>query len=303
MSEAGIVWPRKTRELHNHHMDSTRWNGFPFRDGDIVIATYGKAGTTWTQQIVSQLLFSGEEGLPIHDMSPWLDLRVMPREETLANLEAQTHRRFIKTHLPVDALVFSPKARYLYIARDGRDVVWSFHHHHSIANDLWYDALNNTPGLIGPPIERPIPDIRQYFRDWLDKDGFPFWSFWENIRSWWAIGHLPNVRLLHFTALKKDLAGQIRAIARFLDIAIDEKRFPAILEHCGFDYMKCNAAYVAPGGGVAFEGGGAAFLPSGTNGRWRDVLSHAESLRYEQMAVKELGADCAHWLKTGELPQ
>jgi aryl sulfotransferase len=303
MPEAGIVWPRKTRELHNHHMDSTRWNGFSFRDGDVVIATYGKAGTTWTQQIVSQLLFSGEEGLPIHDLSPWLDLRVMPREETLASLEAQTHRRFIKTHLPVDALVFSPKARYLYVARDGRDVVWSFHHHHAIANDLWYDALNNTPGLVGPPIERPNSDIRQYFRDWLDKDGFPFWPFWENIRSWWQIRNLPNVRLLHFSALKKDLAGEIRAIARFLDIAIDESRFPTILEHCGFDYMKRNAAHIAPGGGIAFEGGGQAFLPSGTNGRWRDVLSREESLRYERMAVKELGLECAHWLATGELPR
>ena len=45
-------WPVKTRELHNHHFDSTAWNDFAFRDDDIVIATYAKAGTTWTQQIV-----------------------------------------------------------------------------------------------------------------------------------------------------------------------------------------------------------------------------------------------------------
>ena len=42
-------------------------------------------------------------------MSPWLDLRVPPKEAKLPEVEAQTHRRFIKTHLPVDALVFSPK--------------------------------------------------------------------------------------------------------------------------------------------------------------------------------------------------
>ena len=29
--------PRKTREMHNHHFDSTIWNGFAFRDDDIVI--------------------------------------------------------------------------------------------------------------------------------------------------------------------------------------------------------------------------------------------------------------------------
>lgn len=41
--------PVKTREMHNHHMDSTIWNDFSFRDDDIVIATYAKSGTTWMQ--------------------------------------------------------------------------------------------------------------------------------------------------------------------------------------------------------------------------------------------------------------
>ncbi len=56
-------------------------------------------------------------------MSPWLDLRVPPKDVRLQAVEAQTHRRFLKTHLPVDALVFSPRAQYIYIGRDGRDVV------------------------------------------------------------------------------------------------------------------------------------------------------------------------------------
>ena len=135
-------------------------------------------------------------------MSPWLDLRVPPKEVKLPEVEQQQHRRFIKTHLPVDALVFSPKAKYIYIGRDGRDVVWSMYNHHANANHFWYEALNDTPGRVGPPIEKPTEDIVQYFRDWLDKNGSPFWPFWENILSWWNIRNLPNVHLIHFAKLK-----------------------------------------------------------------------------------------------------
>ena len=109
------------------------------------------------QQIIAQLMFGGDPNLAVAEMSPWLDLRVPPKEVKLPLVEAQTHRRFLKTHLPVDALVFSPKAKYLYIGRDGRDVVWSMYNHHVNANAVWYEALNDTPGRVGPPIEPP-PD-------------------------------------------------------------------------------------------------------------------------------------------------
>jgi len=300
---AATGWPRKTRELHNHHFDSTVWNSFGFRDDDIVIGTYAKSGTTWTQQIVSQLLFGGAEGLDVAEMSPWLDLRVPPKEVKLPAVVAQAHRRFLKTHLPVDALVYSPRARYIYIARDGRDVVWSLYNHHANANQLWYAALNDTPGRVGPPIEPPPTSIRQYFLEWLEGDGYPFWSFWENIRSWWEIRHLPNLLLLHFAELKADLPGQIRRIAGFLDIPVDPGRWPAILEHCSFDYMKANATRSTPLGGVFWDGGAETFIHKGTNGRWRDVLTEEDCRRYEETARRELGEDCARWLATGRMPE
>lgn len=299
MSSEPIQWPRKTREFHNHHFDSTMWNDFKFRGDDIVIGTYGKSGTTWTQQIVAQLLFNGDPDVPVSELSPWVDMRIPPKEVKIPALEAQTHRRFMKTHLPVDALVFSPKAKYLYIGRDGRDVMWSMHNHHANANALWYESLNNTPGRVGPPIDPPTDDIHQYFLDWLDKDGFPFWPFWENIWSWWEIRHLPNVMLLHFNDLKADMPGQMRQIARFLQIPIDEGRWPAMLEHCSFDYMKQHGEKTVPLGGAIFEGGAKTFINKGTNGRWRDILTPQDNRRYEDRARRELGEDCARWLMMG----
>ncbi|MEJ2360695.1 MAG: sulfotransferase domain-containing protein [Gammaproteobacteria bacterium] len=293
--------PVKTRELHNHHFDSTIWNDFKFRDDDIIIATYAKSGTTWVQQIISQLLFNGEEGLEVAEMSPWLDLRVPPKDVKLPAVEAQTHRRFIKTHLPVDALVFSDKAKYIYIGRDGRDVIWSLYNHHSTANENWYGALNDTPGLVGPRIEPPPDSIVQYYHDWLDKDGYPMWPFWENVRSWWAIRNLPNVYMLHFANLKKDMPGEMRKIAEFLEIPIDESRWDDIVEHCTFDYMKAHATKSVPLGGAFWDGGAETFIHKGINGRWRDVLSEEEIAKYDKIAAKELDPASARWLATGEM--
>lgn len=295
-----IVWPQKTREFQNHHFDSTIWNHFAFRDDDIIIATYAKSGTTWMQQIIGQLLFGGDPDLEVAEMSPWLDLRVPPKEVKLPLVEAQAHRRFLKTHLPVDALRFSPQPKYLYIGRDARDVVWSMYNHHVNANQSWYEALNDTPGRVGPPIEPPPDDIRRYWHDWLERDGHPFWPFWENVRSWWEIRNLPNVKLVHFENLKRDMPGEIRRIARFLEIPVDESRWGAILEHCSFDWMKKNARRSVPLGGAFWDAGSEVFIHKGVNGRWMSTLTEEESAQYVQRARAELGAECARWLATGE---
>jgi aryl sulfotransferase len=294
-----VSLPRKTREMHNHHFDSTIWNDLQFRDDDIVIATYAKSGTTWMQQMIAQMLFSGDPDLQVAEMSPWVDLRVPPKEVKLPVIEAQTHRRFLKTHLPVDALVFSPKAKYIYIGRDGRDVVWSFYNHHANANQVWYDAINKTPGLVGPPIDPPPDDVREYWKEWMDKDGYPFWSMWEVVRSWWAIRDLPNVLFVHFTDLKHDMEGEMRRLARFLDIEVPDDRWGPILEYCSFDWMKANATQSVPAGGVFWDAGAEVFINKGTNGRWRDLLSDEECTAYEARAIEELGPECAEWLKNG----
>lgn len=292
-------WPVKTREFHNHHFDSTIWNEFQFRNDDIVIATYAKSGTTWMQQILAQLIFDGNPDLEVAEMSPWLDLRIPPKEIKLSLVEAQTHRRFLKTHLPVDALVFSPKAKYIYIGRDGRDVVWSLYNHHINANEAWYEALNETPGRVGPPIEPPTKDILEYWQDWLAQDGYPYWPFWENVQSWWQIRNLPNVLLVHYTNLKQDMPREIRRIAAFLDIPINESHWSRILKHCSFEWMKKNGTKTVPLGGAFWHGGAQTFINKGENGRWRETLTVDESLEYEQLAETKLGSACSRWLATG----
>ena len=108
--------------------------------------------------------------------------------------------------------------------------------------------------------------------------------------------------MIHFANLKADMPGEIRGIADFLDVPIDESRWDAIVEHCSFDYMKANATKSVPLGGAFWDGGAQAFVYKGSNGRWRDTLTAEDSARYEAKTVEELGEDCARWLGTGQLP-
>ena len=247
-----IAWPKKERELHNHHFDSTIWNDLQFRDDDIVIATYAKSGTTWLQQIVSQLIFNGEEGLEVAEMSPWVDVRVPPKEVKLPMIEAQTHRRFLKTHLPVDALVYSPKAKYIYIGRDGRDVVWSFYNHHASANQDWYDALNNTPGRVGPPIEPPPGDVEPVLSSTgLNVTVYPFLVLLGERAFLVGDPRICRICCCCTSRTSRPIClAKFVKIAAFLEIPIDESKWDAILEHCSFEYMKANAAKSVPLGGV-----------------------------------------------------
>jgi aryl sulfotransferase len=136
----------------------------------------------------------------------------------------------------------------------------------------------------------------------MERDGYPWWPFWENVRSWWEVRHLPNVLLVHFANLKADMAAEIRRIAAFLEIPINEQVWPRILEHCSFDYMKAHAADIAPRGGAYWDEGPEVFLPRGVNGRWEERLPELDRRRYEERALAELGPECARWMTSGEMP-
>src|SRR5579871_5815972 len=89
------------------------------------------------------------------------------------------------------------------------------------------------------------------------------------------------------------LDGEMRRISAFLDIPVDEARWPQIVEHCTFDYMKAHAQYSAPLGGSLWEGGATTFINKGTNGRWTDLLAESDIRAYQERARAELGGDCA----------
>ena len=104
--------------------DSRRWDALELREGDIVISAPSKCGVTWTQRLVSLLVFDGPDlPGPLSTVSPWLDGTMRPIEDVVASLDAQDHRRLIKTHTPLDGIVLDPRATYLVVARHPLEVI------------------------------------------------------------------------------------------------------------------------------------------------------------------------------------
>lgn len=221
--------PQRTHTYRGAMLDSTYWDDFVPRSDDIVISTSVKAGTTWMQRICAALVFQSPElELSLDEYSPWVDMRLAVPEMTLPLLEAQTHRRFMKSHIPLDALRFFDNVKYIVVCRDGRDVVLSAFNHYCNLQPWTFEAANAKTGeemlavrkkwdLETPPEMRAgflskepwdgeaiqvweDPDVHEFVESWLTKgmypdesDGAPFWSHFRHLQSWWDFRHLPNV--------------------------------------------------------------------------------------------------------------
>lgn len=298
---------RATRIYQNHHLDSTRWNAYTPRPDDIVVSTSYKAGTTWTQRIVSLLIFGpGPLDGNLMQVSPWIDARFFEPESVMyERLEAQTHRRFVKSHLPFDALPYWDDVKYIAVGRDTRDVFMSVFNHYSAYTELMYQMLAAN-GPVGGPMPLCPDDPRILWAEWIttpsfpwEKDGSPWWSHHYHVESFWKQRHLPNVLLVHYADMKADLEGEMRRIAQFLGIDVAEPAWPELVHGARFDTMKLEAK-AQPGMEMVFEGGADRFFFKGTNGRWRDVLTTQDLELYEARA-SELDPDLRGWLERGRL--
>jgi aryl sulfotransferase len=287
--------------------DSIRWNFLNYRDDDIIVTTSYKAGTTWMQMIVANLIFSGRP-LPsgLDELSPWVDFRIFPLEKVLTDLNQQTHRRVIKTHLPLDGQPYDPRVKYIYVGRDARDVFMSMWNHYSNFTDHAYLVFNTTLGRVGDEFPRCPDDIHEFWRNWMTKswfewesDGYPWWSHLHHAQSWWDFRHLPNILFVHYKDLLADLEGEIRRIAGYLNIEVPASALATIVRNCTFAQMKAHGSKLMPVADLIFKGGSQTFFNKGTNGRWKDILSAKELELYDAAALRALNPDCRRWLEGG----
>jgi aryl sulfotransferase len=307
---ASVSQPKLIRPAVAHSrsrvFDSERWGAYRPRPDDIVVATYSKCGTTWTQHIVGMLIRKSAAPANLAELSVWPDARFLaPLDATWAQAEAQTHRRFFKSHLPLTALPLYEGVKYIHVARDGRDAAMSLHNH--LANFTegalaGFDAISLADPKFATPFPRVGRDAAAFFHEWITNDEFvltPEQAYFALENTYWAERERPNVLLVHYNDLKLALKAEIRRIADFLEIAVSDTLLHDIAAAASFDAMKANGDKIMPYAQAIWDGGAARFLHKGTNGRWHDVISPADAGLYERRLATECPPALARWLQDG----
>jgi sulfotransferase family protein len=291
--------------------DSGRWDGFAFRPGDVVISTPPKSGTTWTQMLCALLIFDGPTfPAPLDQVSPWLDICNRPLAEVTVALAAQTHRRFIKTHTPLDGLPRHAEVTYLVVGRDPRDVAISFEHHAAnldVAHflELRAAAVGNDDLAELPPFRVPSADPVARFRSFVADETQitppTLASVLHHLDTGWQRRRDPNVALFHYADLQADLTGELLRLARVLGIPCAPERARALVAEASLARMRERAAEVAPEASQGNWKDVRAFFRSGGAGEWRARLSAADLAAYEARVAQLVSPELAAWAHGGRL--
>jgi aryl sulfotransferase len=259
------------------------------------------------QMICALLIFQTPElPAPLGRLSPWLDWLVNPREEIFARLESQRHRRFIKTHTPLDGIPLSPLASYIVVGRHPLDVAVSLYHQ---GNNINRSRLAELTGALPDqprPDRPPRPPVHDWLLDWVDRDGSPVEQpdslpgvMWHISDAWLrsadpGLGG-PTVLLMHYDELRADLEYQMRRLADLLDIGVPDELWPSLVHAATFDQMRADAAKQAPNAAGVLKDP-AAFFRRGRSGAASEILTEDEMAHYYERAAELAPQEVLDWL-------
>ncbi|MEO3770064.1 sulfotransferase domain-containing protein [Micromonospora sp. B9E7] len=289
--------PAPTHRYRSDDEDSARWAGFPFRDGDIVISTRSKSGTTWMQMICALLVLgTAELPAPLNVLSPWLDWLAEPRDVVFDKLAAQPHRRFIKTHTPLDGVPLDPRVHYVVVARHPLDMAVSLYHQAGNLDRVRLAELTGQPAPAGPTRER-VP-VEQWLRSWVEQevdpraelDSLP--GVMLHLNDAWARRREPNVELVHYDDLLADLGAEMRRLADRWDLP---RPGPDLVEAATFGRMRERADRLAPDT-LGVLRNRRAFFRQGGSGQGRILLDAHAQARYEERVAALAPPDLISWL-------
>ncbi|MGV6849738.1 MAG: sulfotransferase domain-containing protein [Marinibacterium sp.] len=287
--------PRRSRTYSGPATETDIWDQFTPRASDVFVSTPPKCGTTWTQTMV-RILITGQADPAVYDngVAPWLDCAFRGRSEQLARLNAQDNRRCIKSHTPMDGMIYDPDATYIAVYRHPIDVHFSFRDHVANMKADWFDYLYE--GTTAEAFDRFLaaePTAQ-------GTDDLSLASIVHHYRSFRTFAGLPNIHLFHYAQMRADPVGQLQRLSDILGYGYDPERIEVFARAASFERMKDNARARAaePGFDSAFVDY-AKFYASASSNKWDGKLTRDDLSAYDRRMAALLSAADRDWLNWG----
>ncbi|XP_029792926.1 sulfotransferase 1C4 isoform X1 [Suricata suricatta] len=253
------------------------WN-FQAKSDDLLIATYPKAGTTWTQEIVDLIQNEGDvdksQRAPTYIRIPFIEWIVPSIRSGLEQAEQMPSPRTLKTHLPIQMLppsFLEKNCKIIYVARNPKDNMVSYYH---------FQKMN-----------KALPDPgtwEEYFETFLA--GKVCWGSWhDHVKGWWKAKDQYRILYLFYEDLKKNPKHEIQKLAEFIGKNLDYEVLDKILHHSSFDVMKQNpmANYTTIPTEI-MNHSISPFMRKGTVGDWKNHFTVAQNERFDEDYKKKM---------------
>jgi len=248
------------------------------------------------QSICGLLIFGNPEAeIAYPELSPWIEFRLSSKsiENRLAQLTAQTHQRYIKSHSPLDGVPYFEDCTYLISHRHPLDVHFSMWHH------VQNMRLNQNDHLYTEDTEA---NLKAFLTNSINDEGLDQPSLeliTHHLKTAREMADLPNVHMFHYTTMSQDLHGQMMRVAAAIGISHPPDLFDKLVAKATFKSMKSNALLTAPGNAGGLYKDPFAFFNSGKGRKWQGKLNEAQLADYKKKIATLLTVEDIRYLETG----
>ena len=293
MAQAREILPGE-RLYRGRITEPDRWDAFRPREGDVILATPAKSGTTWTQSMIAMLL-NGTDALPdkLSRMSPWIDSNFSALDDDLVALERQPGRRVIKTHTPVDGWPVWEGVPVVLVFRHPMEVFLSIRKHLKNAR-----AVEEHPLI--EPLETSLPHFLESPCDADDIDADCLASIVHFFETAVLSDRLPWKLVMNYAGISRAHEATVRALDAFLGTDAPDELIHAVTRATEFTSMKARASDFAPEAVNGVWRDDSSFFAGGRSGSWEAEFTEAQVAAY-QARFAELLPNPAHrrWIETG----
>lgn len=218
----GMDLMKARNKLMNSPGSVRRGRDFKPRPSDVFIVTYPKCGTTWVTQICHSLRSRGSMDFDeITEVIPW-DVLALDCGQNLDHDQVASPRLF-KSHEPWEEIAQGGK--YIYVARNPSDAFFSF-----------YKFLPAYMGISEGDIT--IDEFATSIFSGASNSG----QIWNHFLGFWQQRHRSDVLWVTFEDLKKDLRGEIRRIAEFMEVKLDQDLEDITYNNSTYKFMSAHAS-------------------------------------------------------------